>query len=162
MTCFSSHFSCTPNLSNVFEMNTSGQHNFCESLFLEESFNERYKCWGRERVNCLNIAWMIVIMITNRDVYRTLSLLTALDTSLQTWSHFTGLQRLWLWLKLKKSNSLSFGFPLFIRNVREKLSVCVKTYMSSSLSCFCLFVSAFSKSQSRRVDFMCWWGRLIF
>ena len=35
---FSSHFSCTPNWSQVFKTNTSGQQNFCESLFLEEMF----------------------------------------------------------------------------------------------------------------------------
>ena len=36
--CFNSHFSYTPNLSKVFETNTSGHQNFCETLFLEETF----------------------------------------------------------------------------------------------------------------------------
>ena len=36
--CFNSHFSCTPNWSKVFETNTSGQQNFCESVFLEGIF----------------------------------------------------------------------------------------------------------------------------
>ena len=36
--CFNSHFSCTPNWSNVFETNTSGQQNFSERLFLEAVF----------------------------------------------------------------------------------------------------------------------------
>ena len=36
--CFNSHFSCTPNWSNVFETNASGQQNFSERLVLEANF----------------------------------------------------------------------------------------------------------------------------
>ena len=35
---FNFHFSCTPNWSNIFEMNTSGQQNFSERLSLEVIF----------------------------------------------------------------------------------------------------------------------------
>ena len=36
--CFSSYILRTPIWSKVFETNTSGLQNFCESLYLEESF----------------------------------------------------------------------------------------------------------------------------
>ena len=36
--CFNSHFSFTPNWNKVFQTNTSGQQNFCGSVFLEEIF----------------------------------------------------------------------------------------------------------------------------